>query len=124
MYIFSRAKINRNIFAHLSIDPPRFARGVRPGPQNLTTMLGRCKAVSLLFLIGFHVSLPQTFEFQSQNFCQLNQFGPDNLSCSNAPIEGVDCFSRTQLCNGTIDCSDGSDEGLQNGLECKLNTVY
>ncbi len=88
-------------------------------------MAGRYSAVSLLFLIGFHVSHPQTFEFQSQNFCSI-RFGPvvDNLSCRDAPIEGMDCLSNAQLCNGVQDCSDRSDEGLLFfELNCKLNTT-
>ena len=44
---------------------------------------------------------------------------PDNLSCPRDDGT-LQCYSRSQLCNGNQDCVGGSDEGLNlNALDCE-----
>lgn len=86
---------------------------------------------TLLILFGvLQIGHPQTSSFAtlSQNFCTILSGGalPDNLSCPNVPVEMGQCFVRSELCDGSNDCADGttgSDEGdnlLWNKLECKI----
>ncbi len=83
---------------------------------------------TLLLLFGFfQFGRPQTFLSLSENNCAANNpLFPDNLSCNNAPADGTDCFLRSELCDGQLDCSSGVDEGnaaspnvVLTSLECK-----
>lgn len=78
---------------------------------------------TFLLLLGLvQVGRPQapTFESISQNFCLENLGEEDNFSCIGTTIEGVACFDRDLLCDDTVDCPGGEDEGLTIApLECE-----
>ena len=79
------------------------------------------KALVLLGLLRVNFSNSQSVTSIATNFCQQNQ-GLDNFSCSESPIEGTNCFNRSEVCNGEFFCSGGEDEGSDNilsGLQCK-----
>ena len=58
----------------------------------------------------------------SQDTCMEQQGIPDNLSCPRT--DGMlQCFNRTNLCDGMALCDDQSDEGVHNilgNLICEL----
>ena len=68
--------------------------------------------ISFLVISFFKVSnsQPQSALAISQNFCAL--FGLDNFSCPEDPTESGLCLQINFLCDFSLDCIDGSDEGL------------
>ena len=46
----------------------------------------------------------------------------DNLSCSISDQGQLQCYSMGQLCDGTLDCIDGSDEDAP--LDCGKSQLY
>ncbi len=59
-----------------------------------------------------------------EDVCEQEGFPGVNLSCER---EGGlrECFSRDKLCDGTLFCADGSDEGQTTGtgLDCEIKYV-
>ncbi len=70
---------------------------------------------TVLLLCLVRLSKSQSVASIATNFCQQNQ-DLDNFSCSFSPIEGIDCFNRSELCNGEPLCLGGEDEGSENTL--------
>ena len=72
----------------------------------------------LLSLITYSFAqAPIAFE----DTCQDQQGIPDNLSCPRDD-GALQCYRRSQLCDGVEFCDDGSDEGLNlNALDCEYN---
>ena len=70
------------------------------------------KVIILVMSCFLKACYPQTFEMLSQNYC-LNLGGiEDNLSCADVAQHTGNCFPRSSLCDGVLDCDDGSDEGI------------
>ncbi len=54
-----------------------------------------------------------------EDTCMIREGVTDNLSCRNANNE-IQCFPRTQLCDGTEFCNNGIDENRNfNDLDCE-----
>lgn len=75
------------------------------------------KVISLLGLINFSAGqAPIAFD----DICQREQSTVDNLSCPRID-EVLECYNRSELCDGTPFCNGGSDEGTNLlALDCEL----
>ena len=62
------------------------------------------KLVSNLFTI------PWYFGFNAHHFTGINDVCNDFQFACSSEIEGSDCTSIRYVCDGSDDCSDGSDE--------------